>query len=102
MISVLSHLEVREKLRVKTRERRLELGFTQEGLAVRADVSIATLRKFEYTGKISLDSFIKLSLVLNFIDDLAALFDRDPSDFQSIDEVLKDIETPKRQKGWRT
>lgn len=102
MVLILNQKDVQEKLRVKSRERRLELGFTQEGLAARARVSVATLRKFEYTGKISLDSFIKLSLVLNVIDDLAALFDREPNTFQSIDEVLKDIETPKRQKGWRT
>lgn len=101
MVLIINPKDVREMLRVKARERRLQLGFTQAGLAARANVSIATLRKFEYTGKISLDSFIKLSLVLNVIDDLATLFDREPGDFQSIDDVLKDIETPKRQKGWR-
>lgn len=102
MVAFITPLETQEKLRLKARERRLELGFTQDGLAERAQVSVATLRKFEHTGKISLESFIKLALVLNAMDALAAIFDRGQETFHSLDDVLKPNAPPKRKKGWRT
>ena len=38
------------------RERRLQMDLTQEGLAERSGVPLSTLRKFEQTGMISLES----------------------------------------------
>ncbi len=47
---------------------------TQKELAGRSNVSYATLRKFEKTGQISLESFIKLAMELGVIQELNSLF----------------------------
>lgn len=101
MISIVTPTEALEKISLKARERRVSLGFTQEGLAARADVSVATLRKFERTGQIALQSFLKLALVLESLEQLTTVFDAEPKTFSSLSEVLK-TDKPKRKKGWRT
>ena len=45
-------------------------GFTQKGLAERSGVSVATLRKFERQSVISIESFLKLALVLGRLEKL--------------------------------
>ncbi len=45
------------------------MNFSQEGLAKRAGVSWSSLKRFEYTGLVSLDSLLRLALVLGCLDD---------------------------------
>ena len=59
---------------------------TQNELAGRSNVSYATLRKFEKTGQISLESFIKLAMELGVIQELNSLF-TEPV-YTSIEEVI--------------
>ncbi|SEA55494.1 Helix-turn-helix [Pseudobutyrivibrio sp. UC1225] len=59
---------------------------TQKELAGRSNVSYATLRKFEKTGQISLESFIKLAMELGVIQELNSLF-TEPV-YTSIEEVI--------------
>lgn len=61
---------------------------TQKQLAARSNVSYASLRKFEETGKISLESFIKLVMELGYGDDLKHIFDRPV--YSSIEEVINE------------
>ena len=61
---------------------------TQKVLASRSNVSYATLRRFEKTGQISLESFIKLSMELGVINEIHELF-KEPV-YNSIEEVLND------------
>ncbi|MBQ6735686.1 MAG: helix-turn-helix transcriptional regulator [Lachnospiraceae bacterium] len=61
---------------------------TQKQLAARSNVSYATLRKFEQTGQISLESFIKLSMELGLTGELNTLFTQPV--YQSIEEVIND------------
>ena len=82
----------------KARNRRLAADLTQAGLARRSGVSLAVLRKFEQTGKISLESFLKLALVLDVLEDIVKILDLTPIEFSSIEEVLKDP-TPKNKRG---
>jgi transcriptional regulator with XRE-family HTH domain len=83
----------------KIRDCRIDMGFTQEGLATRAGVSLAVLRKFERTGKISFESLLKLALVLELLEEIIAVFDKKQMQFHSLDEVLKKNK-PKRKRGW--
>ncbi len=61
---------------------------TQRQLAVRSNVSYASLRRFEEKGLISLESFIKICMELNVIDEVKELFSRPV--YTSIEEVLRD------------
>jgi transcriptional regulator with XRE-family HTH domain len=80
------------------RERRLAVNMTQEQLAGQANVSLAVLRKFERTGKISLESFVKLAFVLGLSDRLLEAL-RMKTETASLDDILKDISGPKRKRA---
>jgi transcriptional regulator with XRE-family HTH domain len=85
-----------------TRARRLETGLTQKGLASRAGVSLPTLRKFEQKGLISLESFLKIMLVLDGLEQLVKSTVPQQTEFSSIDDVLANNKKKKPKKGWRT
>lgn len=61
---------------------------TQEQMAARSNVSYATLRKFEKTGQISLESFIKLTMELGLTNELKDLFSTPV--YNSIEEVINE------------
>ena len=65
---------VMKNIAEQARARRLQVGLTQEGLANRSGVSYGTLKKFERTGQISMKSLLKISLVLDVLDDFKTLF----------------------------
>ncbi len=100
MISLLTVSKAQKKLSEFTRARRLETGLTQEGLARRSGVSLPTLRKFEQKGLISLESFLKLMMVLDGLENLVDAVKPVKKEFTSIDEVLAK-EDKTRKKGWR-
>lgn len=101
MISLISVSKAQNIIAEHTRARRLNMGLTQAGLAQRSGVSLPSLRKFEQKGAISLESLLKLLMVLNGLEELVNSIKPTQSEFSSIDDVLKDKKkTPK--KGWRT
>jgi transcriptional regulator with XRE-family HTH domain len=67
-------------------------------LAKRAGVSYGTLKKFERTGRISLESLLKIALVLDALDDFKALFLKKAESYESLDALLKEEQRPKRGK----
>ena len=77
-------------------------GLTQAGLALRADVSLATLRKFEQTGVISLQSFLKLLAVLDGLQEMVNALEKAPKVFNSIEDVLNNKPAKPRKRGHRT
>ena len=82
--------------------RRLATGFTQQGLAKRSGVSLATLRKFEQKGIISLESFLKLAMVLDALEGVVEGTEPPTLEYSSIDKVLEaERKKPPRKKGWR-
>ena len=84
------------------RNRRLATGLTQQGLAKRSGVSLATLRKFEQKGIISLESFLRLAMVLDTLEDMVKATELSVTEYSSIDEVLEaETRKPPRKKGWR-
>ena len=60
---------------------------SQKKLAAKSGVSLGSLKRFEQTGEISLQSFTKLAIALEVEGELEALFSEVP--FDSIEEVLK-------------
>lgn len=76
------------KMAQKLKSIRKRRKITQKQLAARSNVSYATLRKFEKTGQISLESFIKISMELGLLNELSNLFS-DPT-YNSIDEVINE------------
>lgn len=101
MILFISTPKAQKRIAKNVRSRRLANGLTQEGLAKRAGVTLPTLRKFEQKGLISLESFLKLSMALDFLDDLVKATELPEKAFASIDEVLKSETDKKPKRGWR-
>lgn len=71
--------------------KRLSLNLSQKTLSERSGVSFGVIKKFERTGRISLESLLKISLVLDSLEDFKTLFKpTSPEQFPSLDDLLKD------------
>lgn len=81
------------------RERRLQMNLTQEGLAGRSGVPLSTLRKFEQTGMISLESFLKILSIVGGLEEMIDGLQPKMPAFKSIDEVLKNAEKSVKKRG---
>ncbi|MCF6318807.1 MAG: helix-turn-helix domain-containing protein [Proteobacteria bacterium] len=99
-MSLLTLSKAQKKLSKHIRQTRLSMGLTQSGLSKRSGVSLATLRKFEQKGIISLESYLKLLVVLNCLDALINTMKPEEPRFASIDDVLKNRTKKLPQKGW--
>jgi transcriptional regulator with XRE-family HTH domain len=81
--------------------RRLGMNLSQEGLAARSGVSWSSLKRFERTGLIALDSLLRIALVLDCLSD----FDKIASDSlpsgptKSLDDILSEPQSKTRKKG---
>lgn len=89
--------EALEQAAAAIRQRRIGLQLTQEDLAQKSGVALATLRKFERTGLISLESFFKLATVLNILDQVVTAIEAQDQP-ASLDEILKEKKKPKRMR----
>lgn len=84
------------------RARRLGMNLTQAGLAERSGVALPTLRKFEQQGTLSLESFLKLLMVVGGLDEMVKAIQPAPVQFASIDEVLSAESALTRRKRGRS
>jgi transcriptional regulator with XRE-family HTH domain len=83
--------EAAEHIAKAAKVKRLSLNLSQKSLSERSGVSFSVLKKFENTGKISLESLLKLALTLDSINDFTNLFPETPlENLHSIDDILKD------------
>ena len=80
---------------MRLKRRRLALQLTQQGLADRSGVSLGTLKKFERSGQIALQSFVRLAIALQDERALEQLMQEQK--FSSLDEVLQSDK--QRQRG---
>lgn len=83
-------------LATRAKMRRLEMNLTQEGLSVRSGVPLATYRRFERTGKISLDGLLHIAYALDALDDFDHVFAA--HNYASLDEAL-DANQKNRKRG---
>jgi transcriptional regulator with XRE-family HTH domain len=66
--------QISRTLADRIRELRLARGWKQVTLAQRSGVSLASLRRFEESGRVSLQNLLDLAFALNRLDDFEALF----------------------------
>jgi transcriptional regulator with XRE-family HTH domain len=64
MVSLITPSKAQKKLADNARQRRLNMDLTQEGLSKRSGVPLPTLRKFEQKGLVSLESYLKILMVV--------------------------------------
>ena len=78
--------EQAEGVSARMRSARLNANLTQAGLAARSGVTLASLRRFEKTGQIALESLIRLAQALGRDADIEALFA--PPPLASLDDLV--------------
>jgi transcriptional regulator with XRE-family HTH domain len=77
------------QLKDKFKQKRLSFKLTQEGLASRSGVSLGSLKRFESSGQISLESLLNLALVLECLNDFSLIANEKKDTFSSIDDLIK-------------
>ncbi len=70
--------EVMKELGLKARAKRLSNNLSQSGMATRSGVSLGSLKRFEATGQISLESLLKIAMSLNCMHDFEEVFRESP------------------------
>jgi transcriptional regulator with XRE-family HTH domain len=80
--------DIMQELQTKFKERRKSLGYTQNELATRSGVSLGSLKRFESSGQISLESLLKLAFVLECLEDFSALCEVKEVMPKSIEDLL--------------
>ena len=78
--------EIAQTLAERARKLRLLRNLSQSGLAERSGVSLASLKRFERTGQISLDSLLRIAIVLEALEPVQTWFEPPPA--RSVAEVL--------------
>jgi transcriptional regulator with XRE-family HTH domain len=68
---------------------RKQAGFSQSELAKRSGVSLGSLKRFETTGQISLESLLLLADVLNRLDDFDAVL-KPIENLKAIEKLFSD------------
>lgn len=89
--------EMARDLAGKVRQVRLARKWKQSTLAERSGVTLASLRRFERTGQISLGNLLKLSFALGRLDDFGLLL-RAP-EAGSVRELEARVSMPKPKRG---
>ena len=89
-------LDVQREIAGRFKARRLALNLTQEGLAARSGVSWSSLKRFERTGLIALDSLLRIALVLDCLGDFDGVCADDGRSLstKSLDEILSEPKRP--------
>jgi transcriptional regulator with XRE-family HTH domain len=98
-IQLHSPLQMQRLLADRLRAARVGNGFKQSTLASRAGVTLASLRRFEQTGEISLKHLMRLFHALGRIDELDSIL-RPPA-ATTMAELKARFDEPVRKRGSR-
>lgn len=98
-INLSSPISIMNELKQRFKDKRLFLNLTQEGLATRSAVSLGSLKRFESSGQISLESLLKLALVLECLDDFQQIALPKKQTINSIDDLYKEKKQKLPKKG---
>jgi len=82
----------------RAKARRLQLGWSRAELATRSGISPWTLKRFEVTGQIALETLAKLDVVLQEVPAFERLF----SPSESVPQTMRQLERlnpPARKRG---
>lgn len=88
--------EIRLDLAQRAKKCRLTFNLSQEGVARRAGISAGTVKRFEKTGHISIDSLLKIALVLDATKDFDNAFRQESGAPESIDQIIDVPTLPQR------
>lgn len=66
--------DIVKEIAKKVRALRKEKKYTQQELAERANVSLASYKRFERTGQISFESLVQIAFVLGKMQDFESIF----------------------------
>lgn len=66
--------DIVKEIAIKVRALRKEKKYTQHELAERANVSLASYKRFERTGQISFESLVQIAFVLGKMQDFESIF----------------------------
>ncbi|ASS48656.1 MAG: transcriptional regulator [Candidatus Fluviicola riflensis] len=81
------------ELAEKHKSLRKHAGYSQRELAERSGVSLASIKRFEQTGLISLESLLQLAAVLDRLKDFETVFNP-TEDFSRIEQLF--TKTPRK------
>jgi transcriptional regulator with XRE-family HTH domain len=73
-VKVTTEQSVNTELIKRFKKRRKEYGLTQKELSLRSGVSYGSIRRFESSGDISLNSLLKISSAIDCLEDFNELF----------------------------
>ena len=90
----LSSSDIALALCQRARAARLAANFTQAGLASRAGVSVASLKRFEQTGAASLDAVIRIAIALRLEQGFDTVLSA--PQLNSLDEIVATAKVRKR------
>ncbi|MCG3177987.1 MAG: hypothetical protein BIFFINMI_00310 [Phycisphaerae bacterium] len=96
-LSLVGPAEMGKSLADRAKALRLLKGWTRNTLAARAGVSAASLKRFETTGKASLDLVLKVAHALARLEEFSRLLQPPPA--QSIEELEQRATKPPRKRG---
>ncbi|WP_072919079.1 helix-turn-helix domain-containing protein [Pseudobutyrivibrio xylanivorans] len=80
--------ELNKEIAANCKNLRKRKKITQEQLAAKSGVSFASIKRFEQTGEISLQSLTKIAIALNAEKEFETLFTAVP--YSSIEEILNE------------
>jgi len=98
-INIHTPSSIMELLREKYKQKRLSLNLTQRGLAIRSGVSLGSVKRFESSGKVSLESLLKVSLVLECLDDFNNIANIKEPQINSLNQIKNTNQPPIKQRG---
>ncbi|SOB98421.1 helix-turn-helix domain-containing protein [Pseudobutyrivibrio ruminis] len=78
--------EINNEVASNVQKLRKRKKISQKELAERSGVSLGSIKRFEQTGEISLQSLTKIAIALRAEDELESLFTS--ANFESIEEIL--------------
>jgi transcriptional regulator with XRE-family HTH domain len=81
--------DILKELAAKHKVLRKQLKFTQNELAERSGVSLGSIKRFELTGQISLESLLKLTQILNRINDFELILNP-KNNLEHIEKLFSD------------
>jgi len=98
-INISTPNSVMDLLKDKYRQKRLSFDLTQNGLSTRSGVSLGSVKRFESSGKISLESLLKISLILECLDDFDNIANIKKQKINSIKQLLNIKEPLVKKRG---
>ena len=88
---MMSPHEMAKNIAKRAKAKRLSLNLSQQTLSQASGVSYGTLKKFERTGQVSLESLLKIALALDELEKFEHLFTKSAKELPaSIDELLEE------------